>query len=125
MLQEAGQEPVLSGPSAWCCNLDADVPRLLTAKEEQQYLERQLRAEARFRNDLVPCPQPDCEGVAVIGQGETDVGRTSSECSPGCVSLFAAQIVLTRQKWAEHWSCIVDSVVRRALREQTGECGLM
>ena len=104
MLQKAGQERVPSGPSAWCCTLDADVPQLLTTKEQQQYLERSVKAAARFRADLVPCPQPDCEGIAVAGQGETATCRTSSTCSPACVSLFAARTVLIRLQYAEDWS---------------------
>ena len=70
-MQEAGQaENIPSGPSAWCCTLDADIPLLLTLEEEEQYLERSLKAAANSCADLVPCPQPNCEGVAVAGKGE-------------------------------------------------------
>lgn len=76
MLQEAGQaEDVLSGPNAWCCTLDADVPQLLTAKEEKRYLHCSLKAAARSRGDLVTCPRPKCEGMAVTTQGETRVRK--------------------------------------------------
>ena len=81
ILQEAGQEDIPRGPSAWCCTLDADVPLLLTVEEEEQYLERSRKAARNSCANLVPCPQPDCEGMAVVGQGETDVGRTSSRCN--------------------------------------------
>lgn len=67
-MQEAGQD-VPGGPSAWCCSLDADITLLLTVKEEEQYLERSLKAAANSSADLVPCPQPNCEGMAVAGQG--------------------------------------------------------
>lgn len=81
VLQEANiAEASPNGPSAWCCSLDADIPLLLTVEEEEQYLERSLKAAANSCADLVPCPQPDCEGVAVAGRGEC-----SLECSlPNC-----------------------------------------
>ena len=55
MLQEAGQEDIPRGPSAWCCTLDADVHLLLTVEEEQQYLERSRKA-ARNSYALIWCP---------------------------------------------------------------------
>ena len=70
-VQEAEQQDIPSGPSAWCCTLDADVHLLLTVEEEQQYLERSRKAARDLCANLVPCPQPDCEGMAVVGQGET------------------------------------------------------
>ena len=71
MLQEAGHaENIPSGPNAWCCTLDADMPLLLTVEEEQQYLERSLKAAANSCSDLVPCPKPNCDGVAVAGAGK-------------------------------------------------------
>ncbi len=76
VLQEAGQEDIPSGPTAWCCTLDADIPLLLTVEEEEQYLERSLKAAANSCAELVPCPQPNCKGMAVTGQGEKCVSRT-------------------------------------------------
>ena len=38
--------------------------------EEEQYLQRSLKAAANACADLVPCPQPGCEGMAVAGKGE-------------------------------------------------------
>ncbi len=71
MLQKAGQaEDIPSGPSAWCCSVDADVRQLLTPKEEKRYLQNSLKAAARSRGDLVTCPRPKCEGMAVTTQGE-------------------------------------------------------
>ena len=83
MLQEAGWEDIPSGPSAWCCTLDADIPLLLTVEEEEQYLERSLKAAANSCADLAPCPQPNCDGVAVAGQGEA-VGRLACSEVPLC-----------------------------------------
>ena len=81
MLQKAGQEVIPSGPSAWCSTLDADIPLLLTVEEEQHYLERSLKAARNSCAYLMPCPQPDCEGMAAFGQGETDANRTSPKCT--------------------------------------------
>ena len=48
-LQEAGHaENIPSGPSAWCCTLDADMPLLLTVEEEEQYLERSLKGSRQL-----------------------------------------------------------------------------
>ena len=83
LLQEAGRaQDDLSGPSAWCCTLDADVLLLLTVEEEEQYLERSLKAAANSCPDLKSCPQPDCKGMAVAGAGETRVSRTRCELQP-------------------------------------------
>ena len=83
MLQEAGQaEDIPSGQSAWCCTLDADVPQLLTAKEEQRYLQNSLKAAARSRGDLVTCPQRKCEGMAVTTQGECCVRTFCHQAFP-------------------------------------------
>ena len=93
--QEAGDEDAPSGPSAWCCTLDADMPLLLTVEEEEQYLERSLKAAANSCADLVPCPQPNCEGMAVAGKGEALLNRTSAKvlsCVP-CLQL----VVRSRQ----------------------------
>lgn len=61
------------------------MPLLLTVEEEEQYLERSLKAAANSCADLVPCPQPNCEGMAVAGQGGTCISTTSSKVLP-CVS---------------------------------------
>ncbi len=78
-MQAAGREDIPSGPSAWCCTLDADIPLLLTVEEEEQYLERSLKAAANSCADLVPCPQPNCDGVAVAGQGGSGLRLACSE----------------------------------------------
>ena len=90
-MQKAGQENISSGPSAWCCTLIADIPLLLTVEEEQQYLERSFKTARNSCAYLMPCPQPDCEGMAAFGQGETDVDRSSSKySSASVVSLWEA-----------------------------------
>ena len=50
-------------------SMDADLWLLLTEEEEAQYLARSLRAAAQRCADLVPCPAPGCEGLAVTGPG--------------------------------------------------------
>ncbi len=90
MLQEAGREDIPSGTNPWCCTLDADIPLLLTVEEEEHYLERSLKAAANSCADLVPCPQANCEGVAVAGPGEavsqnwlvSEVQLCRAECQP-------------------------------------------
>ena len=79
MLQGVEQE---DSPSAWCCTLDADVYLLLTVEEEQQYMERSLKAAVNSCAALVPCPQPDCKGMAVAGQGGTCYPHSQP---PGCL----------------------------------------
>ncbi|CAL5223008.1 g5459 [Coccomyxa viridis] len=68
------------GPSAWCCTLDADVPLLLTAEEEKQYLKRSLKAAVNSCADLVQCPQPNCEGVAVAGRENESPALVCNAC---------------------------------------------
>ncbi len=55
------------GPAAR--SLDADLWLLLTEAEEGEYLARSVRAAAARCADLVPCPAPGCEGLAVAGDG--------------------------------------------------------
>jgi hypothetical protein len=58
-----------SGAAAWCCSLDADITVLLSVEEEEEYLQRSLKAAANSCADLVQCPKPDCFGMAVAGGG--------------------------------------------------------
>ncbi len=51
----------------WCCSLDADVPKLLGVPERREYSRRSLQAAVAKGRGLVPCPQPDCPGIAVPG----------------------------------------------------------
>ena len=50
-------------------SLDADLWLLLTEAEEGEYLARSVRVAAARCADLVPCPAPGCEGLAVAGDG--------------------------------------------------------
>lgn len=47
--------------------MDADLWVLLTEEEEAEYLARSVRAAAQRCADLVPCPAPGCDGLAVAG----------------------------------------------------------
>ena len=58
--------------------MDPDIPLLLTVPEEEQYLERILKAAAKACANLVPCPQPGCEGMAAAGKGEA--GPPNNAC---------------------------------------------
>ncbi len=100
MLQEAGQEDIPRGPSAWCCTLDADVHLLLTVEEEQQYLERSRKAARTLCANLVPCPQPDCEGMAVVGQGEKSCQHLQSVVLH-LLSLSGKPVVRSRQQYGK------------------------
>ncbi len=51
------------------CSFDADITLLLSVKEEEEYLARSLKAATNSCADLVPCPQANCDGVAVTGGG--------------------------------------------------------
>ncbi|CAL5223005.1 g5454 [Coccomyxa viridis] len=78
--QEAGREDIPSGTNPWCCTLDADIPLLLTVEEEEHYLERSLKAAANSCADLVPCPQANCEGVAVAGPEDDSPALVCNAC---------------------------------------------
>ena len=54
-------------PTDWCCSLDADVPELLSKAEMSEYSRKSLQAAVAKRRGLVPCPQPDCPGIAAAG----------------------------------------------------------
>ena len=95
MLQEAGREDIPSGTNPWCCTLDADIPLLLTVEEEEHYLERSLKAAANSCADLVPCPQANCEGVAVAGPGETGLRLA-------CIEVQLCRAVSANQTHAGH-----------------------
>lgn len=51
------------------CSFDADITLLLSVEEEEEYLARSLKAATNSCADLVPCPQANCDGVAVTGGG--------------------------------------------------------
>ena len=57
-------------------SMDADLWLLLTEEEEAQYLARSVRAAAQRCADLVPCPAPGCEGLAVADRGAGPVLHT-------------------------------------------------
>ena len=42
---------------------------LLSAEEEELFLQRSLKAALNSTAGLVPCPQAGCEGIAVAGGG--------------------------------------------------------
>ena len=54
-------------PADWCCSLDADVPKLLSAQERRAYLRKSLQAAVAKGAGLLPCPVPDCPGIAAPG----------------------------------------------------------
>lgn len=65
---EAAEGPKPGGPiSDWCCNLDGDLPLLLTLEEEEEYNSRSVCTASSKTKELVPCPQPNCGGLAVAG----------------------------------------------------------
>ena len=133
LLMEMSQD-VPSGPSAWCCTLDADIPLLLTIEEEEQYLERSLKAAANSCPDLVPCPQPDCKGMAVAGAGETRISGTCCELHPACDVCHpqaASKGPLGSSDGPSLWTscetvtCTADAEVHRASTEQADKVGGM
>jgi hypothetical protein len=66
-IEAAGGPPANPNPLEWCCNLDGDLPILLTLEEEEKYFSCSVRTATSRTKDLVPCPQPDCPGLAVAG----------------------------------------------------------
>jgi hypothetical protein len=70
----AGGDPPTGGIADWCCSLDADLHLLLSVEEEEEYHSRSVRAASSRVKDLVACPQPDCQGLAVAGGMPIDLG---------------------------------------------------
>eukprot|EP00884_Botryococcus_braunii_P001924 jgi/Botrbrau1/11732/Bobra.0195s0059.1 len=66
-IEAAGGPEASTLPADWCCNLDGDLPFLLTLEEEEEYFSRSVRSASLKVKDLVPCPVPDCTGLAVAG----------------------------------------------------------
>ncbi|BDA42122.1 probable ATP-dependent RNA helicase DEAH11, chloroplastic at C-terminar half [Coccomyxa sp. Obi] len=70
-----------NGPASWCCSFDADITLLLSVEEEQEYLARSLKAATNSCADLVPCPQANCEGMAVSGGEDESPELVCNVCS--------------------------------------------
>lgn len=54
-------------PADWCCSMDADVPKLLSVAERRDYSRKSLQAAVAKGSGLLPCPVPDCPGIAAMG----------------------------------------------------------
>lgn len=66
-----GPQPneIHNGGGKDCCCMDPDVALLLTPEEQAEYLQCSIRVGINSSPDLIPCPQPDCTGAAVVGTG--------------------------------------------------------
>lgn len=47
--------------------MDADVPKLLSVAERRDYSRKSLQAAVAKGSGLLPCPVPDCPGIAATG----------------------------------------------------------
>ncbi|CAL8464958.1 g4493 [Coccomyxa elongata] len=60
-------------PADWCCSMDADVPKLLSVAERREYSRKSLQAAVAKGSGLLPCPVPDCTGIAASGKEDANV----------------------------------------------------
>ena len=79
-----------SEPHEWCCSLDADLNLLLTCEEMETYHQRVCPAAALRSQELKPCPQTDCTGLAVTQPGGP---LMSSFSRGGAVAIDEQQLV--------------------------------